>query len=131
MLVLACGVGILFFETIFVWATISFGLRFSNLTHRGIVTKGPYYFTRHPAYISKLCAFFLIALPWLDGRGAGQGVRNMFMLAGLSFVYWVRAKTEERNLASMDPAYAMYSETIRQRHRRWLRLQFGRPAEKR
>lgn len=129
----ACGFGILIFETIFVWATISFGLRFSNLTHRGIVTQGPYYFTRHPAYITKICAFFLIALPWVDGRGnvmfhigdlpiTTYGVRNLFMLAGLAFVYWVRAKTEERNLSSLDPAYAMYSEKIHARHRRWLRL---------
>jgi protein-S-isoprenylcysteine O-methyltransferase Ste14 len=126
VLLYSCGIGILIFETIFVWATISFGLRFSNLTHRGIVTKGPYYFTKHPAYISKICAFFLTALPWIDSRGFGQGLRNLFMLAGLSFVYWLRAKTEERNLSSMDPAYSMYAEQIRQRHRRWLRFQFGR-----
>jgi len=125
-LLIACGAGILVFETIFVWATISFGLRFSNLTHRGIVTKGPYYFTKHPAYISKICAFFLIALPWSDGRGAEQGLRNLFMLAGLCFVYWLRARTEERHLASIDPAYAIYTEEIRLRHRRWLRFQFGR-----
>jgi protein-S-isoprenylcysteine O-methyltransferase Ste14 len=124
-LLMTCGVGILVFETIFVWATISFGLRFSNLTHRGIVTKGPYYFTKHPAYISKICAFFFISLPWIDGRGAGQGLRNLFMLGGLCFVYWLRARTEERHLASIDPAYSIYAEEIRQRHRRWLRLQFG------
>jgi protein-S-isoprenylcysteine O-methyltransferase Ste14 len=112
----------LIFESIFVWATISFGLRFSNLTHRGVVTKGPYYFTRHPAYITKICAFFLIALPFADSRGTWQGVRNLLMLAGLAFVYWVRAKTEERNLSSLDPAYAMYSEQIHARHRRWLGL---------
>jgi protein-S-isoprenylcysteine O-methyltransferase Ste14 len=53
------------------------------------------------------------------------GVRNLFMLAGLALVYWVRAKTEERNLSSMDPAYSIYTEKIRTRHRRWLRLQFG------
>lgn len=124
-LLIACGVGIIVFEAIFVWATISFGLRFSNLTHRGIVTKGPYYFTKHPAYISKLCAFTLISLPWIDGRGPGQGLRNLFMLAGLAFVYWLRARTEERHLASIDPAYGIYTEQIRQRHRRWLTLQFG------
>jgi protein-S-isoprenylcysteine O-methyltransferase Ste14 len=131
-----CGLAILFFETVFVWATISFGLRFSNLTHRGVVTGGPYYFTKHPAYVTKICAFFLIALPWVDGRGnlifnlgglpiTTYGVRNLFMLAGLAFVYWVRGKTEERNLSSMDPAYGIYAEQIRQRHRRWLRLKFG------
>jgi protein-S-isoprenylcysteine O-methyltransferase Ste14 len=119
-----CGFGILIFETIFVWATISFGLRFSNLTHRGIVTSGPYYFTKHPAYISKICAFFLTALPFVDGRGLSYAVRNLFMLAGLAFVYWVRGKTEERNLSSIDPAYSMYKDTIRQRHRRWFRFGF-------
>ena len=123
-LLIACGAGILIFETIFVWATISFGLRFSNLTHRGIVTKGPYYFTKHPAYITKICAFFLIQLPWIDGRGTDQSLRNLFMLAGLCFVYWLRGRTEERHLASIDPAYAIYAEEIRQRHRRWLRLKF-------
>ena len=127
-LLIACGAGILIFETIFSLSTISFGLRFSNLTHRGIVTTGPYYFTKHPAYVTKICAFFLIALPWIDGRGSGWGLRNLFMLAGLSFVYWLRAKTEERHLASIDPAYSIYTEQIRQRHRRWLRLKFGRSA---
>src|SRR5699024_9622487 len=34
----------------YVWASASFGLRFSNLTHRGILTNGPYRFTKHPAY---------------------------------------------------------------------------------
>ena len=136
-----CGFGILFFETLFVWATIAFGLRFSNLTHRGIVTGGPYYFTKHPAYITKICAFFLISLPFVDGRTtlltelnlgltkipiSTQGLRNMFMLAGLAFVYWVRAKTEERHLASIDPAYSIYTEQVRARHRRWLRLKFTR-----
>ena len=94
------------------------------------MTKGPYYFTKHPAYVSKLCAFFLISLPWIDGRGTGQSLRNLFMLSGLCLVYWLRAKTEERNLASMDPAYAMYTEDMRQRHRRWLRLQFGQKTVK-
>jgi len=142
-----CGYGILFFETVFVWATIAFGLRFSNLTHRGIVTGGPYFFTKHPAYVSKLCAFFLTSLPFVDTRGevlinfggvmfTTYGLRNLFMLAGLAFVYWVRAKTEERNLSSMDPGYGIYSEQVKKRHRRWLRLQFleagpvVKPAEK-
>ena len=123
------GIGIFVFEAIFVWATIAFGLRFSNLTHRGIVRTGPYYFTKHPAYITKICAFFLTFLPWIDSRGLEHGVRNLFMLAGLCLIYRWRAKTEERHLASIDPTYGLYAEEIRQRHRRWLRLDF-RPAPK-
>jgi len=115
------GGAILFFETIFVWATISFGLRFSNLTHRGIVRTGPYYFTKHPAYISKIIAFLLIAVPWLDSRGLEQSVRNCLMLSGLAFIYWIRARTEERHLSSIDATYAVYANEVRQRHRRWFR----------
>lgn len=113
------GGAILVFETIFVWATVSFGLRFSNLTHRGIVRRGPYYFTKHPAYIAKICAFLLIAIPWLDSRGVAQSTRNCLMLAGLAFIYWIRSKTEERHLARVDATYALYAEEVRQRHRRW------------
>ncbi|WP_436428256.1 hypothetical protein, partial [Enterococcus faecium] len=38
---------------IYAWATVAFGLRFSNLTHRGILTHGPYALSRHPAYLAK------------------------------------------------------------------------------
>ena len=38
---------------VYAWATFAFGLRFSNLTYRGVLTNGPYRFTRHPAYVSK------------------------------------------------------------------------------
>ena len=34
-------------------STVSFGLRFSNLSWRGLVDTGPYRYTKHPAYISK------------------------------------------------------------------------------
>lgn len=121
----AWGIGILAFETIFVWATVSFGLRFSNLTHRGIVRHGPYYFTKHPAYISKICAFAMISVPWLDSRGWAQGTRNCLMLAGLAFIYWIRARTEERHLASIDSAYGIYADEVRSRHRRWLGIPRG------
>ncbi|MEP6870011.1 MAG: protein-S-isoprenylcysteine methyltransferase, partial [Novosphingobium sp.] len=35
---------------VYAWATVAFGIRFSNLTYRGVLTNGPYRFTRHPAY---------------------------------------------------------------------------------
>ncbi len=38
---------------IYAWSTVAFGIRFSNLTHRGILTHGPYAVSRHPAYLSK------------------------------------------------------------------------------
>lgn len=39
---------------IFAWASLSLGFKASNLTNRGIVTKGPYRWVRHPAYAAKL-----------------------------------------------------------------------------
>ena len=40
--------------------TIWFGLRFSNLTHRGIIRTGPYAFVRHPAYAAKNLAWWCV-----------------------------------------------------------------------
>lgn len=47
------GGAILALVWIYAWATVTFGLRFSNLSHRGVFTSGPYRWTKHPAYLSK------------------------------------------------------------------------------
>ena len=41
------------------------GPRFSNLTHRGILTHGPYAWSKHPAYLSKNLFWWLSSLPFL------------------------------------------------------------------
>lgn len=43
----------LFSYFVYMAATLWFGARFSNLTNRGIIRKGPYALIRHPAYASK------------------------------------------------------------------------------
>src|SRR5260370_11352081 len=58
--------------TIYVLATIAFGMRFSNLTHRGILTNGPYRFSKHPAYISKNLSWWLISVPFVPHQGVAQ-----------------------------------------------------------
>jgi len=93
---------------VFSWATIVFGLRFSNLTHRGIITSGPYRWCKHPAYVSKIASYWLIALPFIAITGPADGVRASLMLALLSFIYYLRARTEERHL-SRDPVYVAYA----------------------
>ncbi len=93
---------------IYSWATLAFGIRFSNLTHRGIITHGPYRFTRHPAYVSKNLTWWIGGLPFLvTSGGAVEALRNCALLAVVSGVYYWRAKTEERHLLA-DPAYAAY-----------------------
>ncbi|TGX40170.1 DUF1295 domain-containing protein [Sphingomonas naasensis] len=93
---------------IYAWATIAFGLRFSNLTHRGILTHGPYAWSRHPAYLSKNLFWWLSTMPFLATTGWHDAVRNAAVMACVSGVYYWRARTEERHLGS-DPAYQEYS----------------------
>ena len=93
---------------VYSWATMAFGIRFSNLTHRGIITHGPYMFTRHPAYISKNMTWWIGSLPFLVTAGGWvEGARNVVLLGLVSGVYYWRAKTEEKHLLA-DPAYVAY-----------------------
>jgi protein-S-isoprenylcysteine O-methyltransferase Ste14 len=95
---------------IYAWATLAFGFRFSNLTHRGIITHGPYSWTRHPAYLSKNLFWWLSTCPLLVTTGSiYDAVRATVLLACVSGVYYIRAKTEERHLGA-DPDYRAYSE---------------------
>jgi protein-S-isoprenylcysteine O-methyltransferase Ste14 len=94
---------------VYAWATVAFGPRFSNLTHRGILTHGPYAWTKHPAYMSKNAFWWLGTLPFFATTGNfHDGVRNTFILALVSGVYYWRARTEERHLMA-DPAYREYA----------------------
>jgi protein-S-isoprenylcysteine O-methyltransferase Ste14 len=90
------------------WATMAFGLRFSNLTHRGIITRGPYAWVRHPAYAAKNLAWWAEALP-----GFGTPVQGLYLL-GWNLVYYARAVTEERHLAR-DPDYRTYCRAVPRR----------------
>jgi protein-S-isoprenylcysteine O-methyltransferase Ste14 len=89
-------------------ATFAFGVRFSNLTNRGILTNGPYRYTKHPAYIAKNVSWWLITLPFIPDHGWVAALKSTLALAGVSTVYFLRARTEERHL-SRDPAYVEYA----------------------
>ncbi|MGL5837047.1 MAG: methyltransferase family protein [Sphingorhabdus sp.] len=94
---------------VYAWATVAFGLRFSNLTHRGILTHGPYAWTKHPAYLAKNAYWWLATLPFLVTSGSMSDMaRNTALLALVSAVYYWRAKTEEKHLLA-DPAYVDYA----------------------
>jgi protein-S-isoprenylcysteine O-methyltransferase Ste14 len=116
---------------IYAWATVAFGLRFSNLTHRGILTHGPYAWTKHPAYLSKNIFWWLATMPFLTVTGNPVDlIRNCVILGLVSGVYYWRARTEERHL-SADPAYVEYAEWMERngpipRAIRWVRGK-GRP----
>jgi hypothetical protein len=93
---------------VYAWATMAFGIRFSNLTHRGVLTHGPYRLTRHPAYVSKNLSWWVGSMPFLVTAGGWtEGLRNTLLLAAVSGIYYWRAKTEEKHLLA-DPAYVAY-----------------------
>ena len=93
----------------YAWATVAFGMRFSNLTYRGVITNGPYRFTRHPAYLAKNLFWWCATLPFLaTSHSTTDMVRNTVILALVSAVYYWRAKTEERHLLGEDAKYREY-----------------------
>ena len=102
---------ILLLVLIYVWSTIAFGGRFSNLTHRGIITNGSYRYSKHPAYLSKNLSWWLISMPFMINVSVAQTVRCCLLLCLLNGVYYLRAKTEERHL-SLDPVYCQYARWI-------------------
>ncbi len=107
-LLIVWGTLLVLLTAVYSWATMAFGIRFSNLTHRGIITHGPYAFTRHPAYISKNMTWWIGSLPFLVTAGGWiEGARNVALLGLVSGIYYWRAKTEEKHLLA-DPAYVQY-----------------------
>jgi protein-S-isoprenylcysteine O-methyltransferase Ste14 len=105
------GAGILALTAIYVWATVAFGPRFSNLTHRGIITSGPYKWCKHPAYLAKNLSWWMISVPFVNGGELLEVGAHCSALVGINAIYWVRALTEERHLRS-DPTYVAYAQWI-------------------
>jgi protein-S-isoprenylcysteine O-methyltransferase Ste14 len=102
------GASIICLTFIFGLSTAAFGMRFSNLTHRGIITGGPYRFTKHPAYLSKNLSWWLISVPMFSDLGWPTALRNCCILGVVNLIYYARARTEERHL-SLDPTYVTYA----------------------
>jgi len=104
------GAWLVLLTGLYAWATVAFGLRFSNLTHRGILTHGPYAWSKHPAYLSKNLFWWFGTIPFLATTGNPVDmIRNTVVMGFVSGVYYWRARTEERHL-SADPAYREYAE---------------------
>lgn len=99
---------ILLCHLVFVSASIALGTKASNLTNRGIVSKGPYKYVRHPAYTAKLLAWLLTGLLY------GINLDYYIFLIPYIFIYGLRAWTEEKHL-SMDPDYVKYKQQVKYR----------------
>ena len=123
-LYVAWGSVILLLIVIYVLSTVSFGLRFSNLTHRGIITNGPYRYCKHPAYVSKNISWWLISIPFISTGSHFETMLHCLMLLAVNMIYFIRARTEERHL-SRDPVYVQYALAMNRRSIfRWLTAPF-------
>jgi protein-S-isoprenylcysteine O-methyltransferase Ste14 len=105
------GVTLIALQACYVGATISFGPRFSNLTHRGIITRGPYRYSKHPAYLSKNILWWIGAMPFIPTAGVAEALRRCACLLCINLIYFLRAKAEERML-SADPDYRAYAAEV-------------------
>ncbi|MBX7513136.1 DUF1295 domain-containing protein [Qipengyuania sp. GH38] len=100
---------LVFLTAIYAWATFAFGIRFSNLTYRGVLTNGPYRFTRHPAYLSKNLFWWCSVMPFLVvNQSPVDAIRNTFFLLCVNGIYYWRARTEEAHLLAEDQKYRDY-----------------------
>lgn len=100
---------ILLCELIYTLSTIALGIRFSNLTYRGLVTSGPYRFTKHPAYVFKNISWWMISMPFMAwSKDWELALRGSILLLGVNALYYLRAKTEENHL-SHYPEYVEYA----------------------
>jgi len=90
------------------WATVVFGLRFSNVTHRGVISTGPFRYIRHPAYATKNLAWWTESI-----LNFGHPIQFVYLL-GVNGVYTMRALTEERHLMQFED-YRRYAKTVRWR----------------
>lgn len=99
-------------------ASVALGLKASNLTHRGIVARGPYALVRHPAYTCKNMAWWIGAVPLISqafARGPAEGLLSLASVLGWTMLYVLRAVTEEDHLRRVDGEYAAYAARVRYR----------------
>lgn len=99
-------------------ASVALGFKASNLTHRGIVSRGPYRIVRHPAYVCKNMAWWIGSIPIISAafqRSEWDGVQALASVVGWSLLYVLRAVTEEDHLRGVDGEYAQYAAKVRYR----------------
>lgn len=115
---LVLNLSLLLLMAVYASASVALGLKASNLTHRGIVARGPYRLIRHPAYMCKNMAWWIGSTPLVlaaFAHSAFDGVQAVASVAGWTLLYVLRAVTEEDHLRSVDSEYAAYAARVRYR----------------
>lgn len=97
---------------LYLLASLEFGAGFSNLSYRRLIYRGVYAYTKHPAYLFKNLYWWLHILPFLGTAWFSLAWwQNMLGLSGVSFVYFMRAKYEERFCMQFDD-YRHYAKKV-------------------
>jgi hypothetical protein len=102
------GIAITIFSLIHLWGEAQFGIRSSNLSNRGIITVGPYRFSKHPVYIAKCFAWSLVWMPFAAGGNALEDVRLTALFLCVCVIFFLRSLAEEKLLSS-DETYVAYA----------------------
>lgn len=108
------GVTILLLIGTYGLTTVCLGIRFSNLTYRGLVTNGPYRFTKHPGYVAKNLSWWMLAIPFISDESTLTILSHCFALLCINGIYFLRARTEERHLSNY-PEYVEYGLIMNER----------------
>ncbi len=87
---------------------INLGLRYSNLSYRGVMTRGLYRWVRHPQYCAKIGGWFFEWLPFFALP------TNILSYLGYAAIYAARIVTEERFLSRFAD-YRAYRERVKWR----------------
>ena len=93
-----------------IWSIAVLGAKCSNLTNRGIVTKGPYRWVRHPHYLAKLIVWWVTLIP-------AFALYDFWIVGTMIFwtvIYVLRAFTEENHLRT-DEDYVVYCSQVKWR----------------
>jgi len=115
---LALNILLLALMAVYTSASVALGFKASNLTHRGIIARGPYAFVRHPAYVCKNMAWWIGSIPLVSeafGQSAMLGMQTLASVAGWTMLYALRALIEEDHLRRVDGEYAAYAAKVRYR----------------
>lgn len=114
-----------FFLLMLISSSLSLFTKASNLTNRGIVTRGTYAIVRHPGYTAKNLYWLSTIVPLFFNINpsaplftwTGYALFCFSTMAGFaawSTVYYLRAITEEKLLMN-DPEYVAYCRKVRWR----------------
>lgn len=111
ILMIVLSIVVLVLISVYSLSTVMFGLRFSNLTNRGIISSGPYAVVRHPAYVCKNFSWWFALLPWFLANGLNSIFAMIVLLVLNAFYVW-RALTEEKHLMR-EEHYKQYCEKVK------------------